>query len=78
MLLQLGNGCTLKMASVLTKVKVNWIRIYGEYLDCMLDTVKILLSFSFAIMNKTFRNLKWKAFSNNLGRLLYLACVSTE
>lgn len=46
-------------------------------MDSTLDTVKILLGFSFAIMNKTFRDLKWIGFSN-LGGVLYLACVSTE
>lgn len=37
-----------------------------EYLDFVLDTAKILLSFSFAVMSKTFRDLKWKVVSNNV------------
>lgn len=47
MLLQLGNRCSLKLASVLTEVKVNWIRIlwrvFGLYAWHCQNTLKFLI-----------------------------------
>lgn len=76
--LQLRNRCTLKLASSAhwSQGKLDQDPMKSIWTVCL--TLSKYSSFSFAKMNKAFTDLKWKAFSNNLGELLYLACVSTE